>query len=490
MSNNSPKSTAQHHTERVQLAIQAFNEKMSEKIIDEMAVVHIIGAFSAGKSRLVRELLLPHKTVQALLPVSSRERQTALPLEITYAETSRLVRIDAVKKETVLSAFPKREEQQRFDPSSHYLRLELPEPALLLGNISLISAEEGMKRVVLKDMPGWSSGDSFVAENPLANGLIGSDNISLVYVANANRVDSQDDLTRLLAIFTAVETGDAYFYNGFSLVVVVTCCDDKSEHEAIKQRVSERLQTLAEKVDVELQLTVLCVEFGKESERLDHQAFVNDFWQAIFAPIAEQKQTSTASDWATRIQHWQTDWHLQDKLAQSLRIIESIQPFVEQFKKQDQFIANMNNTRLLGLSKQERCEKVHSVWLKQVGQWQADTQHLQLTNDHPLAQWWQDYWLTQLHNLIKPVELLLQHMETAIQQLPIEVPDLQQYFHHRLENSYQNALTIEQSYFHCVCDAIEPILHDNNQAKLVATLLSLSLLDAKYADYYHSLKTA
>lgn len=54
MSNNPPKSTAQHHTERVQLAIQAFNENISEKIVDEMAVVHIIGAFSVGKSRLVR----------------------------------------------------------------------------------------------------------------------------------------------------------------------------------------------------------------------------------------------------------------------------------------------------------------------------------------------------------------------------------------------------------------------------------------------------
>jgi hypothetical protein len=81
-------------------------------------------------------------------------------------------------------------------------------------------------------------------------------------------------------------------------------------------------------------------------------------------------------------------------------------------------------------------------------------------------------------------------MKLAIQQLPIEATDLQQYFYEHVEDSYQKALAQRQSYFHCVCDVIEPILHDNNQAKLIATLLSLSLLDAKYADYYHSLKTA
>ena len=168
MSSNSCKSTTQHHTERVQLAIQAFNDKMAEKIVDEMAVIHIIGAFSAGKSRLVRELLRPHKTAHSLLPISSKERQTALPLEITYADTPHLFRIaDTNTTETELFAFPSREEQQHFDASKHYLRLELPEPALLLGNVSLCSAEEGIKRAVLKDMPGWNSGDSLISENPL-----------------------------------------------------------------------------------------------------------------------------------------------------------------------------------------------------------------------------------------------------------------------------------------------------------------------------------
>lgn len=480
------------NTTLVKEAIQAFSDKMTEKMVDEMAVVHIIGAFSAGKSRLVRELLRSHKTAHALLPISSQERQTALPLEITYAESPRLLRIDADKNETLLSAFPVREEQQRFDASSHYLRLELPEPALLLGNVGLCSAEEGIKRLVLKDMPGWNSGDSFVAENPLANGLVGANNISLVYVVRANGVDSQDDLCRLQAIFEAVETGDAFFYNEFHLIVVVTCCDESSEHDAISQRITERLQQLAEQVGIEdtLHLTVLCVEFGKEQDALNHESFTHDFWQAVFARIAQEKQAALATDWTTRLQYWQADWLIQTKLSQSLRLIKDTKHFVEQFKKQDQFVANMNNTRLLGLSEQERRAKVHGAWLKQVGQWQANVQQLQLSADHPLAAWWQSYWLTQLHILINPVDSLVLEMETAIQQLPIEVPDLAQYFHDHIESSYLQAIETLQSRFYCVCEAIEPIQHDSNQAKLVATALSLSILDAKYTDYYHLLKTA
>ncbi|POZ50740.1 hypothetical protein [Methylovulum psychrotolerans] len=473
-------------------AIQSFNDKMTEKIVDEIAVVHIIGAFSAGKSRLVRELLRPHKTAHALLPISSQERQTALPLEITYAESPRLLRIDSDKNETLLSAFPVREEQQRFDANSHYLRLELPEPALLMGNVCLCSAEEGIKRVILKDMPGWNSGDSFVAENPLANGLVGADNISLVYVVRANGVDSQDDLCRLQAIFEAIETDDAFFYNDFHLVVVVTRCDNNNEHTAITQRITERLQQLAEQVGIEdtLHLTVLCVEFGKEQDALNHERFINDFWQTVFAPIAQEIQDAPATDWATRLQHWQADWLIQTKLSQSLRLIKDTKHFVEQFKKQDQFVANMNNTRLLGLSEQERRAKVHGAWLKQVGQWQSSIQQLQLSADHPLAVWWQSYWLTQLHTLIDPVDSLVLTMEAAIQQLPIDAPDLARYFHDRIESSYLQAVEALQSHFLCVCEAIDPIQHDGNQAKLVATVLSLSILDAKYTDYYQLFKAA
>jgi len=311
----------------------------------------------------------------------------------------------------------------------------------------------------------------------------------------ANGMDSQDDLMRLQAIFEAVQTGEAFFYNNLHLIVVVTRCDEPDEHNAITDRMTERLQNLAQKIGIEdeLYLTVLCVDFGKEQEALNHEDFAKRFWQAIFAPIAQEKTAATPSDWASRLQHWPADWMIQTKLSASLQLIKTAKQFMEQFKKQDQFVANMNNTRLLGLSEKERREKIHSAWLKQVGAWSSSTdslQKLQVTDDHPLALWWSSYWLTQLYSLTNSVDKVVSQINTAIQQLPNDVPDLQRYFDDRVETSYQQAIDAFQSHFYCVCDALEPIQHDNNQAKIVATLLSLSIIDVKYADYYQLLKTA
>lgn len=494
----SPDSFAENatNTALVKRGIQRFNDNMTQKIVDELAVVHIIGAFSAGKSRLVREMLRQHQTALALLPISSQERQTALPLEITYGEVASLQHIDHDQPENTLTLtrFPTRDEQMRFDAATHQLRLEIPEPNLLLGNISLCSAEEGIKRLVLKDMPGWNSGDSFVAEDPLANGLVGADNISLVYVVRANAVDSQDDLSRLQAIFAAVESGDAFFYNGFHLIVVVTRCDEPNDHEAITLRVSERLQQLAVQIGIEddFTLTVLCVEFGKEQQALSHDAFTEAFWQAIFAPIAEQKQATMAGDWANRIQHWPQEWLIQAKLAKSLALLKRAVTFIDQFNKDGEFVANMNNTRLLGLSENERRQKVHNAWLKQVGQWHPLLEaidELKLVSGHPLAVWWDHYWLAQLRANLMAIDLLAQKMAQAIAQLPANVSDLKAYFFTQVNADYRQAIELTNSPFYCLCLAIEPLTHEANHAKVIATLLSASTLDAKYADYYNLLKT-
>ena len=483
------------NTELVKQAIQSFNDKMAEKIVDEMAVVHIIGAFSAGKSRLVRELLRSHHAVHTLLPISSQERQSALPLEITYGTVPRLLRMGENDDMAVLSTFPVRDEQRLFDASKYHLRLELPEPALLLGDVMLCSAEEGIKRLVVKDMPGWNSGDSFVAENALANGLVGADNISLVYVVRANGVDSQDDLSRLYAIFMAVEAGDAFFYNDFHLVAVVTRCDDVSEYEAITSRITERLFQLAEKVGIEdnFTLTVLCVDFGKEHDTLDQSLFIEKFWKAIFVPIAKEKSLIHAVDLASRLQCWRKDWLIQPKLIHSLALMKTAKQWVNDFKKEDQFVAYMNNTRLLGLSEQERRSKVHNTWIKQVGVWLSSGEiilKLQLDDDHPLAYFWNSYWLKKLSDITEVVDELALIMENSIKKMPLNISDLQDYFREHVESSYCKATDILQSSFYCVAESLEIIKNDEDQAKIVATLLSASLLDAKYSDCHYLFKNS
>lgn len=479
------------NTELVKQAIQSFHDKMAEKIVDEMAVVHIIGAFSAGKSRLVRELLRSHHSVHNLLPISSQERQSALPLEITYGAVPRLLRMSENNDREILSTFPGRNEQRLFDASKYHLRLELPEPALLLGDVTLCSAEEGIKRLVVKDMPGWNSGDSFIAENALAGGLVGADNISLVYVVRANGVDSQDDLSRLRAIFTAVETGDAFFYNGFHLVVVVTRCDDVNEHEAITSRITERLKQLAEEMSIEddFTLTVLCVDFGKEQDALNHDVFISTFWKLILKPLESEESNNIRFD--NYLHHWKKDWLMQPRILTSIELIKTTKQWLGIFKKEDQFIAYMNSTRLLGLSREECYSKLYKAWIKQVGLWQLSHStllSLRLEDDHPLADFWNNYWLEKLSSIITPIDKLALTMENAIKTFPLSTVDVDNYFYDNVEKNYIEATNTLKSSFCCVIESIDIIKHEQSQEKIVATLLSLCVLDAKYTDYYLLLK--
>lgn len=68
-------------------ALRALAERLSRPAAppDGLLSARVIGEFSAGKTRLLRELL-GEVIPPALFPVSSLERQTRLPLEITYGE--------------------------------------------------------------------------------------------------------------------------------------------------------------------------------------------------------------------------------------------------------------------------------------------------------------------------------------------------------------------------------------------------------------------
>ena len=76
------------------LALSSFSENMNQTTRPEDSVVSIrvIGEFSAGKTRLIRELI-KENVPSELLPVSSIEKQTYLPLEVTYGSVPKLMLI-------------------------------------------------------------------------------------------------------------------------------------------------------------------------------------------------------------------------------------------------------------------------------------------------------------------------------------------------------------------------------------------------------------
>jgi len=85
--------TAGPRSRALDQSLQAFLESIQPPLSDGVLTARIIGEFSAGKTRLLRELLVP-LIPPALFPLSSLERQTRLRLEITHGETPRLSLIE------------------------------------------------------------------------------------------------------------------------------------------------------------------------------------------------------------------------------------------------------------------------------------------------------------------------------------------------------------------------------------------------------------
>ena len=127
---------------KVEKAIRGIERDFFQQLtLDDATVsVRIVGEFSSGKTRLVREIL-GEAIPPALQPLSSLETQTLLPLEVTYGEEPRLELIrrredgDTAEVVSVLDRFPDRQEllAQVGDPEEFRLRLQVAEPRLTLA---------------------------------------------------------------------------------------------------------------------------------------------------------------------------------------------------------------------------------------------------------------------------------------------------------------------------------------------------------------------
>ena len=219
-------------SQTVHQALQAFADQMARSTApsDGVLTARVIGEFSAGKTRLLRELL-GELIPPALFPVSSLERQTRLQLEITHGEVPALTLIKrehdchpAVVLKT-LTQFPERDALADYNPLQHRLRLTLPEPRLILPSGDGFSDDASPKRLFLIDTPGWNSGDDVLAEDDATQIMAGYHNLALVYVTDATRLQSEKNAERLLEFLEALAGAD--FLKDPTLLFIVTHCPAK-----------------------------------------------------------------------------------------------------------------------------------------------------------------------------------------------------------------------------------------------------------------------
>lgn len=466
--------------------------KRTTALSDGVLTARVIGEFSAGKTRLLRELL-GELIPPALFPVSSLERQTRLQLEITHGEMPGLTLIEreqdyhpAVTLKT-LTNFPERDALTDYNPLLHRLRLALPEPRLILSAGDGFSKGASPKRLFLIDTPGWNSGDDVLAESDATQIMAGYHNLALVYVTDVTRLDGATNAERLLEFLEALANAD--FLEEPTLLFIVTHCPaQEANHQ--KNRARKLVLAQWEKLDRapdKLNLNLFCVDFGSMKKQA-LQTFRDDFWQALLLPLGQKDKV--ADPWVSALRQWPKAWDVCPLVGHTQQMLAQARQLLERARKGDEFVGGMNIHRLRGLDTKGMVQKVRDTWLYQLGCSATDlasfmSKALQdLPADHPLSAWWQHYWLANTRQALEPVKAFFKQAEQAIGELTPKTEDLPAHFDAKLAPAYKQALAALDNSFTALVETAQQVINEPLAEKVVATLMTLSLLQARYADDY------
>lgn len=467
---------------------------------DGVLTARFVGEFSAGKTRLLRELF-GDQIPQALFPISSLERQTRLPLEITCGDSPALTLIQrehdyspAITLEA-FDHFPERNELTHLDPMLHRLRLTINEPRLILPNGDGYGDDKSPKRLFVIDTPGWNSGDDEIAELNAASLMTGFHNLALVYVSQAARLDGATNADHLKDFMSALAEAydDVRFLGRAKLLMVITACPDMDAVHLKKraQDLAYRLWEELDRVADELELDVFCIDFQDlPSDNL--QRFRDQFWNQLLAPLGHSAAPLDANPWAVTLKSWPAEWDISPGLLESAELLERGKLLLDKARLGGEFVAGMNMYRLMDLKAPQLREKVLKTWLRQLA---ADTATLEdwnvptLAPGHPLAQWWLHYWQKEMEQLIGPVRNFFATAQHTINRLAHDTEDLQQHLDQQLAAPYEVAKSALTGSFACLVQSLPALCKEHGVENRIATLLSLSLLQSRYEDYYFHHRT-
>lgn len=474
-----------------------FSEKMGnghENIEDGVLTARVVGEYSAGKTRVIRELLA-NKIPEKYLPISSLEAQTRLQLEISYGQNDELYLIE--KSEDYddatfikqLEQFPTRAEVIDYSPEDYRLRLLIDEPKFILAQGDGYTDDNQPKKLFLIDTPGWNSGDDALAEQDAHQYFVGEHNLAIIYVCHANRLDGEINKAKLDNFLEAL--GDAMFLTGKAhLHIVITHCQ-KDSQQRLMQLMQERVLKQWEELYFEperLELKIKALDFAEMSEN-DIESFRTSFWQELLKPIGTEKFEFT-QNYADQILHWSDSWDIRKTIFKQIDDMRRMQQILNLARIDGQFIQNMNMTRLLGLSQEEMKERLTERWLRQIQVLNMDElKELQtsvpLCEEHPLYEWWSQYWLANLSVIDEKFNKYVEVVNKTIQTVTPNIDDLQAYLSKNISSEY---LKITEDFtstsFDLLIQVIEQKMSSLSLEKFVATLLKLSVLQSRYEDHY------
>lgn len=485
------------HIEDGYLALQAFAAQMTkvQQVSDGLLTARVIGEFSAGKTRFLRELL-GDAIPPALYPVSSLERQTRLPLEITYGPEPELTLVQRandyeINEKTLtlqtLTEFPDRKATLQHDPLQHRLRLAIPENRFILKNGDGYSDDKSAKRLFLIDMPGWNSGDDMLTEADASEIMAGFHNLALVYVVSAVRLDGLKNSERLNNFLQAFAGAD--FVDTPHLIVVMTHCP-AAEANSLQAKVKMQVNTMwAELGETSLlSMALFSIDFEEVSPE-ELIAFRGKFWQSLLFPLGQAMASSVQHPWVHAQRGWPKHWILDEPIAQTQALLAQARAVLEAAFQEKNYLMGMNMTKLIGLDTPAIKTRLNEAWSRQMRDTSALTnkplqQFIPLLDEkHPLADWWNTYWIPHLQIALRPIASFLEAVPKALNQVNPNTVDLQTHLSQQLDVLYDQAMQAAHSSFTQVVDTLRNLPKETLPEQTLATLLRLSLLQMRYQDH-------
>lgn len=465
---------------------------------DGCLTVRVVGEFSAGKTRLLSELLSDQVPLM-LLPISSPERQTKLQLEITYGSSVKLTVVEravdhALNPEPIneLASFPKREELKSYDPVKHRLRLTIPEPRLILPTGDGYSDDKSPKKLFLIDTPGWNSGDDDIAEGPAKAMMTGVWNLSLVFVTSASRLDGIQNSERLREFMVAF--ADADFVGQPSIVFIVTHCP-KLEQDRLGERARDQINKIWREVryseEYELLLKIICVDFS-EVTKDELIQFRDDFWSSVLKPLATQNTATNSL--VENIKKWPDEWDIRPKAVGINSAILRATKLLNLAKNEGKFLHGMNRTRLIGLSEADAREKIVAAWLRQlecdhIDQLFFSSNEFQLEINHPLYSWWNKSWFIDFERVVESLNDFFVKARGAIYSMPTNHENFNSYLSGKLSSEYKKSTQEVNSRACKMMGVVATCTKDSTVEVFLATAIRLSLLQSRFSDYCQLFKS-
>ncbi len=462
-------------------ALEFLENSLQPQCRDSEITVRIVGEFSAGKSRLIRELLTgivsEELLPEDLLPVSSLKKETLVPLEITYGDS---VALWEIRKENDFDKnpeyirqwdhFPQREE---FSFSAeqlrqHRLRLTVPHKALMVDKHPVYPDQKGPFRIFLIDTPGWNSGES----DPSAYTVADGDAMACVYVVHSNRLDSQTNQEELKTMLEKLREYEDLI-EPLNLPVYVTHWTGNPSDSQWRKEIAQRLQDTAEEAgfdDALIPIEYLDFDTFDNAERA---AFQKNFWEKLRAGWAE---TVSASSREIRMD----DPEFFPLLISVADKIEKARQILDNFRTGDEFIPHMNMTRVKAYPQEQWTDLLQKKWGIFSGPDIGNSQIPEMASDHPLCAWWNSILLQQMKTGLSDVKHLTDTAKQSLSRIDRNTSDLNVFLTDSLGMLYEET----RQKFLWTAGLMPPSLTESirrreNLTQIIATLIAISICQSE-----------